>query len=173
MLVHKKSAACCESWKTLNRSVEPRWTWATPFASHVIIWSIDNRKLLISAALKCCQQSCNHTVLLVPLPPPPPPFLPLCINSLLESTSQNSRGASASLPDSRGGWERESVCLLRKPPHPQPRRSGGVGLKEWQRSDPSSRPDPAAFTAFCFSFQPWSHQNLILGCNADNLRRKW
>lgn len=42
-----------------------------------------------------------------------------------------------------------------------------AGAEVW-RHDPSSRPDPAAFTAVCFR----SHPKWILGCNADHFCRK-
>ncbi len=63
--------------------------------------------------------------------------------------------------------ESPSVCSPRSP------RRSAVALKEWQRCDPSSQPDPAAFTVVCRRFQPRSHQHFILGCKADSLCSKW
>lgn len=78
----------------------------------------------------------SHTVVtaLVPLPPAPI-FLLSCRNSSLESTSQNSKAASVSLLDTRGGLEQESVCLFLKPPRfspPSPcsRESWSEGMTE-------------------------------------------
>ena len=81
-----------------------------------------------------------------PLPPPPPPFL--YWNPLPRIAEEHLRPGPT--PE---GAESESPSVCSEPPPPPP-EVWSIALKEWQRSDLSSRPDPPAFAAVCFRFQP-------------------